>query len=218
MSVSKDPNANEATFTTSTIHGFSVGQIATIKNTLTYTDGTTATFSYSSGELEVTIADHGYSIGDFVTFEGAQPQELNGTFLITDVPTASTFKIKLTTTATNFSCDKIYKNKNVLNGDFLIKAVTADTFTISTLQTSNGSGDFSDNVVVPIDEFNVIKCGSTKYVSLLLQKQFNTLFNSEQVTIKGYRTEQVSIDDGLIPNDRYYQFYDSDVTTATIGT
>ena len=87
-------NIKDSSLTTSVIDS-----LTTTTGEITLTNGigtsVTGTFVVDSTQSIVTLTidsgEHGFNVGSFINISGAAPQEYNGVFEITAVPTASTF-------------------------------------------------------------------------------------------------------------------------------
>ena len=216
ISVSKVYTGPSVTFNTLQVHGLSAGDFVEIINTQIY--GSPSSISYATGEITVTLNNHGYSTGDLITFENGSTQELNGSRVIT-VLTNNTFKFSLTPAITsNLSIGKCYKNKNLLNGTFTVDTVpTTSSFTIKVDQSPNASSEYADNTVKVIDEATSMKYGYFVNVSFDLIKPFNN-DSLDNHKVKGYRTETADLEKLLIPSDNYYEFFTGDYNKSSPGS
>lgn len=86
--------------------------------------GTTATIT--------TSGNHGYAVGWSVTLANAIPSAYNGTFVITDVPTASTFKVTLGSAPSSGASKSITVNGSA------VTSITRSSSTATATRTGHG--------------------------------------------------------------------------------
>ena len=76
-----------------------IDSLTTTSGEITLSSGTSTTYTgtiaidASKSVVTVTISagEHGYSVGDFINISGGAPNEYNGAFEVTSIPTAATF-------------------------------------------------------------------------------------------------------------------------------
>jgi hypothetical protein len=92
-SIATNPNTLTTTVTTSSPHGFSVGQQVVATGTISADTGALIFSGVSSGNTATitTSANHPFIVGQTVTIEGASDAGYNGTVVITAVPATNQF-------------------------------------------------------------------------------------------------------------------------------